>query len=1191
MAYDRARAQQSLIRLAKSGPGRLRGPVGRATRRFRREFDGTRVSVVLPLSDDETTRIGPCLDTLRSQTHRNLDIIVVPYGRHETVLGIARRHAGEDWRIRVRSRAASTLAAARNAGVDAATGELVVVVNGGDDFLPRSIARLVLAHEASGSPLVVGRMKEPDTVGWVPDSPYDAAHRVDVTGTTLTQTPVAITDLGLGNKAFTPALWRRSGLRFSDLRSGADVAVALLHHAVSFDLLKEPTYVPTGRRDGVGVGTMPDVLSGLERWITDHERTWQAVTALDDDDVRAWWLWGVLDAAVQPLVADVERADDQQWKTLRDHVSMLLESADEHVWSTLSSESRVKLWLLQHDHRAELEEFAADRLFAAGNRPTVVRDGKVWAQLPFHDDAALGVPAELFEMSAAETGLRASLREVRWIDAERIELTVFAAIDFVAMTEAPTTTCALVDAGTGERIELDLRQYHDPRANQGGRRFQDFRWGAFVATIPVAAVVAASRDAGLTGAGRTWVVEVTLTVDGVTRSGPILTIDDQGSAGFIGQNHLAPRPAGGAVVGFSPRSTVVGLRILPDDRPRMQSLTVDGRTVSGTLDPAGVPIVAVRASMGALQARAEATTADGVARFDLTLPAAWTGQRRWLLRGLTADGAEHLLGWPAVADQWLGVGGGEVVATRDVDGMVELREAARLFAVDEITVDELEVAIVGRWLAAAPQAEVRIDLVGPKAALPGTVSATADGRVGVRFTLVDDPWGLGPSPVPLGVYWFSVVSGGQSLRAVLGERAIDQLHHFMVGSSYTTRVLRFARDCGIELLRPLRDDERGPFAQESLQEWYRTADLPLDENAVYLQSYVGASATDSQLAIHRELRRTHPELTIHWGVNGASTWVPDDAVPVVLNSREWYEVLATAKYLCMNIDPERWFERRPGQKLLQTFHGYPAKSMGLRMWRAKHYTQKRIDRELARTSGEWDLILTPAPAMDEHYRREYAYDGPILSHGYPRDDELVAEGADALREDTRRRLGIRPDQKAVLYAPTWRDDLATNWRTAEMVQHLDLEAASRALGPDYVLLMRGHRFHSAASSPLHDGTARFLDVTDYPEINHLILAADAAVLDYSSLRFDFALTQRPMIFLVPDLDTYVGGVRGFLYDYRDSAPGPLVDTAEEAVRLLRDFAALERTCAPELARFHDKYNYLQDGASARHVVAAFFERT
>lgn len=1187
MAYDRVRAQQSLIRLAKSGPGRVRGPVGRATRRFRSEFGGVRVSVVLPLSDDETTRIGPCLDTLRAQTHRNLDIVVVPYGRHETVLGIARRHASDDWRIRVRSRVEPTLAAARNAGVDAARGDLVVVANGGDDFLPRSITRLVMAHEASGSALVVGRMKEPETVGWVPDAPFDAAHRVDAVRTTLAESPFAITDLGLGNKAFTPDLWQRSGLRFTDgLRTGADVAVGLLRHAGSFDLLQEPTYVPTARRDGVGVGTMHDVLSGLDVWIDQHERTWTSVTALDQPDVLAWWLWGILDAAVQPLLADVERADDRQWKTLRDHVSMLLESADANVWSTLSSESRIQLWLLQHDHREQLEEFAADRLFAAGSRPTVVRDGRIFAQYPFHDDVDLAIPAELFELSEEETRLRVVLRDVRWTDEQQIEIRASAAIDFVTMTAPPTIACALVDPASGARVELVIEQHRDRRANQGTgsglRRHQDASWGAFVATVPVA---------DLAGAGAaSWDLEVSLSTDGVTRSGHVSEIEAHGSADYLGRQYLAPRPVAGAVVGFSPRGTVFGLRVGYDDGPRLHAVEIVGRTLTLSLDAGGPRIAAVRAEVGGRQVRGDATPgAGGATTFRLDLPAPWTGQSVWSLTALAADGVEHPIGWPGVQDQWLGIGSGELVLARADDGATEVWEAGATFVVDDVQVDDLDVTVTGRWLAATRPVGVRIEMVSRKASLAGEISEPdSSGSVAVRFKLVVDPWGLGASPAPNGIYAVRVFADGRSAILPLSERALGQLNQFVVGPHHSSRVLNFGLDCNIELQRPITEEERGSGAQVALQEWYAATDFPLEAGSVYLQAYVGASATDSQLAIHRELRRTRPDMTIYWGVSSASAWVPEGGIPVTMNSREWYRVLGSVKYLCMNIDPERWFRRKPGQQLLQTFHGYPAKSMGLRMWRAKHYTQKRIDRELARTSGEWDLILTPAPEMDEHYRREYAYDGPIFSHGYPRDDELVAEGADALREDTRRRLGIRPDQKAVLYAPTWRDDLATNWRTAELVQHLDLEAASRALGPDYVLLMRGHRFHSAASSPLNDDTARFLDVTDYPEINHLILAADAAVLDYSSLRFDFALTQRPMIFLVPDLDTYVGGVRGFLYDYRDSAPGPLVDTADEAVRLLRDFARLERLCAPDLARFHEKYNYLQDGRSAELLVAEFF---
>ncbi|QLQ09595.1 MAG: CDP-glycerol glycerophosphotransferase family protein [Nocardioidaceae bacterium] len=97
---------------------------------------------------------------------------------------------------------------------------------------------------------------------------------------------------------------------------------------------------------------------------------------------------------------------------------------------------------------------------------------------------------------------------------------------------------------------------------------------------------------------------------------------------------------------------------------------------------------------------------------------------------------------------------------------------------------------------------------------------------------------------------------------------------------------------------------------------------------------------------------------------------------------------------------------------------------------------------------------------------------------------------------------------------------------------LNLPWTARELGAEFVLLVRGHRFHRSSNS-----AGNILDVTGYPEINDLILAGDAAVLDYSSLRFDFSLTGRPMVFLVPDLGRYSGSARGF-FSFHRQRTGP-----------------------------------------------------
>ncbi len=382
----------------------------------------------------------------------------------------------------------------------------------------------------------------------------------------------------------------------------------------------------------------------------------------------------------------------------------------------------------------------------------------------------------------------------------------------------------------------------------------------------------------------------------------------------------------------------------------------------------------------------------------------------------------------------------------------------------------------------------------------------------------------------------------------------------------------------------LADDEAGPYRQHLLQQRYLEVTEPLDPRLVYFQSFLGQSPTDHPGALQAALHRARPDgVRMLWGVADSSVPAPEGAEPVQLRSRAWYDALARAAWIVTNVELEPWFCRREDQQVLETYHGYPSKAMGLSQWRARDLTATHVEQMLRRTSGAWNNLLTPIPEMDRYYRDNYAFEGRIISQGYPRHDALVGEGSKELRSRTRSRLGISEQQKAILYAPTWRDDLATNYRSAQAVLHLDVAQAARDLGPDHVILLRGHRFH--ASTP---GGAQVLDVTSYPEVNDLLLAADAAVLDYSSLRFDVALTGRPMVFLVPDLREYTEETRGFLYPFADSAPGPLVETTSEVVDALRDLPALERRWADRIAAFNATYNRLDDGHAADRVVAEFF---
>jgi CDP-glycerol glycerophosphotransferase (TagB/SpsB family) len=375
--------------------------------------------------------------------------------------------------------------------------------------------------------------------------------------------------------------------------------------------------------------------------------------------------------------------------------------------------------------------------------------------------------------------------------------------------------------------------------------------------------------------------------------------------------------------------------------------------------------------------------------------------------------------------------------------------------------------------------------------------------------------------------------------------------------------------------RPRQPDEYGSYNQGQLfQQYGMSPTEPLD--AVYFESFFGRGATCNPRAIDAAVAKRHPELPRYWSVDDLSVAVPEGAIPLVIGSRQWWEVRESARWIVTNEWLRGRYVKKDHQTVLQTWHGSMYKRIGIDRGRGGHIDRARAER------ANWDMFVSQngdtTPIIIQAY--EFQSDPhAVLEIGYPRNDELAT--ADPLRgQAIRHQLGIPDGDTVVMYAPTWREQ-------GQSVELLSLLALAKDLGPGFTFLQRGHvRTLQEGESIASD---KVIDASTYPQINDLFLAADLLITDYSSMMFDFSVTGRPMLFYTPDIEEYTDPkVRGVYFDLEELAPGPVVREPEAVVELLRSFDSWKGSYADKYDAWRRRFNHLDDGHASQRAVDALF---
>ena len=336
--------------------------------------------------------------------------------------------------------------------------------------------------------------------------------------------------------------------------------------------------------------------------------------------------------------------------------------------------------------------------------------------------------------------------------------------------------------------------------------------------------------------------------------------------------------------------------------------------------------------------------------------------------------------------------------------------------------------------------------------------------------------------------------------------------------------------------------------------------------------------------IAKEIIKEDLPIEIYWAVKKSvynnPVNFPEGITLVRRDKFECYEALASSKIWIDNSLNCVWrpIPKKEGQVYFETWHG----SMGLKKAGEKDVRNNRYWVKRAKACGKLvDYCISDSEFENEVYRETHWRNTPILEYGHPRNDIFFDVN---IKEDLKKDICLRyeisnfEDVNICLYAPTFRDS-----RTFEYYD-IDFERLVNALkqrfGGIWIILSRYH-FHNRKKGVNIINECEFvINVTDYPDMQELMLISDIGITDYSSWICDYVLSEKAGFIYARDIEEY-NNERGLYYPL-ETTPFPIATNNDELIKNIIEFDYDKYR--KDVKKFLEDRGSKEDGHASERVV-------
>ena len=244
--------------------------------------------------------------------------------------------------------------------------------------------------------------------------------------------------------------------------------------------------------------------------------------------------------------------------------------------------------------------------------------------------------------------------------------------------------------------------------------------------------------------------------------------------------------------------------------------------------------------------------------------------------------------------------------------------------------------------------------------------------------------------------------------------------------------------------------------------------------------------------------------------------------------------------------------KRKDNYLIQVWHACGAfKAFGFsRLSREGCWSQE------SRSHRTYDYCLVSSRKVAKHYAEAFGMNvDRVIATGVPRTDIFFDE---AYKREIRAKIfsayPMLKDKKVILFAPTFRGSSKKEGNYPHY--RFDYKKIFESFGDEYRIIIKHHPHVNNKPVIENEYKDRVIDLSKNEELNELLFVTDILITDYSSVIFEAALLDIPMLFYAFDLDEYISS-RGFYCEYISFIPGKLVENMDEIIDALMvgDFEA------------------------------------